>query len=55
MVKAGAVRPLIILATNAGNQIEARRYAVLALANLTATTANHMTIVEGNERKLYKY
>ena len=26
--------------------IEARRYAVLALANLTSTTANHLTIIE---------
>lgn len=40
------MRPLIGLGLNPDNPIESRRYAVLALANLTATTANHMTIIE---------
>ena len=33
IIQCGAVRPLIALALNPANQIEARRYAVLALAS----------------------
>lgn len=33
IIQCGAVRPLIALALNPSNQIEARRYAVLALAS----------------------
>lgn len=33
IIQCGAVRPLITLALNPHNQIEARRYAVLALAS----------------------
>jgi hypothetical protein len=35
IIQSGAVRPLIDMGMNTSNQIEARRYAVLALANLT--------------------
>ena len=34
------------LARNSRNQLEARRYAVLALANLSATIANHTVMLE---------
>jgi hypothetical protein len=34
IIQCGAVRPLINLALNPNNQIEARRYAVLALASM---------------------
>jgi hypothetical protein len=45
-VQEGAVRVLIDVAADPSRELEARRYAVLALANLAATIGNHSAVIE---------
>ena len=42
----GAIQPLVQLSGDMAADTEARRYSVLALANLAATIGNHPAILE---------
>ena len=42
----GTISPLVALCKDHSKELEARRYATLALANLAATVANHPAIIE---------
>ena len=49
VVKGGAIRPLVSIIKDSGCQLEARRYPALALANLSASIANHPALLEEEE------
>lgn len=46
MVQVGAVQPLCDCIGDGQAPMESRRYATLALANLSATVANHTVLLE---------